>query len=198
MPASLENSARATGLEKLSLHSNAKERQCQRMFKLLHNALISHTSKAMLKIFQAGLQQYVNHELPDVPSGFRKGRGIRDQIAKSIRSSKKQESFRKTSTSALLTIPKPLTLWITSNWKTLQEMGILDHLTCLREICIQVKRQQVELDMEQWTDSKLGKEYVKAVNTVTLLIKLICRVHHVKTWAGGSTSWNQDCQEIYQ
>ena len=78
MPANLENSAVATGLEKVSFHSNPKERQCQRMFKLPH---ISHASKVMLKILQASLQQYVNHELPDVQAGFRKGRGTRDQIA---------------------------------------------------------------------------------------------------------------------
>ena len=65
----------ATGLEKVSFHLNPKERQCQRVLKLLH------TSKLMLKILQARLQQYVNHELPDVQAGFRKGRGTRDQIA---------------------------------------------------------------------------------------------------------------------
>ena len=82
MPANLENSAVATGLEKVIFHSNPKERQCQRMLKRPHNfALISHTSKVMLKILQARLQQYVNRELPDVPAGFRKGRGTRDQIA---------------------------------------------------------------------------------------------------------------------
>ena len=81
MPANLENSAVATGLEKLSFHSNPKERQCQRMLKLLHIALISHTSKEMLKILQARLQQYVNRELPDVQAGFSKGKGTRDQIA---------------------------------------------------------------------------------------------------------------------
>ena len=77
--------------------------------------LISHTSKAMLNILQARLQQYVNHELSDVQSGFRKGRGTTDQIATSIGSSKKQESSRKSSISALLTLPKPLTVWITTN-----------------------------------------------------------------------------------
>ena len=77
MPTNLENSAGATGLEKVSFHSNPKERQCQRMLKLPHNALISHASKVILKILQARLQQYVNHELPDVQAGFRKGRGPR-------------------------------------------------------------------------------------------------------------------------
>ena len=78
-------------------------------------ALISHASKAMLKIFQARLQSYMNHELPDVKAGFRKGKGTRDQMPTSVGSSKKQESSRKTSTSALLTTPKPLTVWITTN-----------------------------------------------------------------------------------
>ena len=69
----------------------------------------------MLKILQARLQQHVNRELPDVQAGFRKGRGTRDQIANITVSSKKQESSRKTSTSASLTMPKPLTVWITTN-----------------------------------------------------------------------------------
>ena len=78
-------------------------------------ALISHASKKMLKILQARLQQYMNRELPDVQAGFRKGRGMRNQIPTSAGSSKKQESSRKTSISALLTMPKPLTVWITIN-----------------------------------------------------------------------------------
>ena len=81
MPTNLENSAVATGLEKVSFHSNPKERQCQRMLKLLHSCTHSHASQVMLKILQARLQQCVNHELPDIQAGFRKGRGIRDQIA---------------------------------------------------------------------------------------------------------------------
>ena len=74
MPANLENSAVATGLEKVSFHSNPKERQCQRMFNYHTAALLSHASKVMLKILQARFQQYVNQELPDVQAGFRKGR----------------------------------------------------------------------------------------------------------------------------
>ena len=85
MPSNLENSAVATGLENGhdAFHFSSKERQCQRMFKLPHLAVISHASKVMLKIFQARLQQYVNRELPDVQAGFRNGRGTRDQIANS-------------------------------------------------------------------------------------------------------------------
>ena len=79
------------------------------------NARISHTSKVMLKILQAGFQQYVNHELPDVQAGFRKGRGTRIKLSTSSGSLEKQESSRKTSISALLTMPKPLTMWITIN-----------------------------------------------------------------------------------
>ena len=93
--------------------------------------LAAHASKVILKILQARLQQYVNHELPDVQAGFRKGRGTRDQVPTSAGSWKKQESSRKTSISALLTMPKPLTVWITINWKILKEMGIPDHLTWL-------------------------------------------------------------------
>ena len=82
MSANLENLAVAIGLEKLSFHSNPKEGQCQRMFKLLYKVvLISHASKVMLKILQARLKQYVSQELPDVQAGFQRGRGTRDQIA---------------------------------------------------------------------------------------------------------------------
>ena len=73
-------------------------------------ALISHTSKVMLKILQARLQQYVNRELPDVQAGFRKGRGTRDQIANIRWIMEKAREFQKTFTSALLTVPKPLTV----------------------------------------------------------------------------------------
>ena len=95
MPAHLENSAVPTGLEKISFHSNRKERQYQRMLKLLHMALISHASKAMLKILQARLQQYVNHELPDVQAGFRKGRGTRDETANIYCIIEKAREFQK-------------------------------------------------------------------------------------------------------
>ena len=115
MPANLENSAVATGLEKVSFHSNAKERQCQKCSNSRTIALISHASKVMLKILQARLQQYVNLELPDVQAGFRKGRGPEIKLPTSVGSWKKQESSRKTSISALLTMPKPLTVWITTN-----------------------------------------------------------------------------------
>ena len=94
MPANLENSAVATGLEKVSFHSNPKERQCHRMlYRTI--ALISHTAKVMLKILQARLQQYVNYQLPDVQAGFRKRRGTRDQIANICWIIKKAREFQK-------------------------------------------------------------------------------------------------------
>ena len=106
----------ATELEKVSFHSNAKERQWQRMLKHRTVALISHPSKVMLKILQARFQQYVNHELPDAQAGFRKGRGTRDQIANTRSIIEKAREFqKKTSISALLTMPKLLTVWITKN-----------------------------------------------------------------------------------
>ena len=92
MPANLENSAVATELEKVSFHSNPKERQCQRMLKLLQIALISHASKEMLRILQARLQQYVNRELPDVQAGLEKTDESEIKLPTSTGSSKKQES----------------------------------------------------------------------------------------------------------
>ena len=77
--------------------------------------LISHTSKEMLKILQARLQQYVNHELPDVQAGFRKGRGTRDQIANILWIMEKAREFQKNIYFCLMTMPKPLTVWITIN-----------------------------------------------------------------------------------
>ena len=87
--------------------------------------LISHTSKVMLKILQARHQQYVNLELSDVQAGLRKGRGTRDQILNICWIIEKTTEFQKISTFALLTMPKPLTVWITTNWRVLKEMGIL-------------------------------------------------------------------------
>ena len=118
----------------------------------------------MLKILKAKLQQYVNHELSDVQAGFRKGRGTRDQIANICWIIKKQENSRKTSTSPSLIMLKPLTVWITTNCgKFLKKWEYQTTLFNSWEICMQVKKQELELDMEQQTGSKLGKEYVKAV-----------------------------------
>ena len=118
-------------------------------------ALISHVSKLMLKILQARLQQYMNCELPDVQAGLRKGRGTRDQIANIRWIIKKAREFQKTSISALLTMPKPLTGWITINcrkfWKSWEYQTTWP---ASWEICLQIRKQQLELDMEQQTGSK--------------------------------------------
>ena len=112
----------------------------------------------------------------------------------SIGSSKKQESSRKTSTSALLTMPKTLTVSITTNcgrffkrWKYQITWPVS------WEICMQVKKQQLELDMGQQTQIPNWDRSTSRLYIVTLLIYLICRVHYEKCWAGWSTSWNQDC-----
>ena len=103
----------------------------------------------MLKILQANLQQYMNHEIPDVQLDLEKAEELEIKLPRSTGSSKKQESLRKTS--ALLTMPKPLTVWITKKlWKILQEMGIPDHLTCLpRNLYADQKATVRELDTEQ-------------------------------------------------
>ena len=131
MPANLENSAVATGLEKVSFHSNPKERQCQGMFK--HTiALISHASKAMLKILQVRLQQYMNHELLHVQARFRKGRGIRDQIANNCRIFEKAREFQKNIYFCFIDYTEGFdNVDHNKLWKILKEMGIPAHLTCL-------------------------------------------------------------------
>ena len=115
MPTNLENSAVAQDWKRSVFTPIPKKDNAKAGSNYHTNALISHASKVMLEILQARLQEYMNHELPDVQAGFRKGRGTRDQIATSIGSSKKQKNSRKTSTSALLTTPKPWTVWITTN-----------------------------------------------------------------------------------
>ena len=118
-------------------------------------ALISHARKVMLKILQARLQQYVNRELLDVQAGFRKGREPEIKLPTSAGSLIKQESFRKTSISALLTMPKPLTVWITINcgkfWKRWEYQTTWP---ASWETCMQVRKQELELDMKQQTGSK--------------------------------------------
>ena len=110
MSANLENSAVATGLEKVSFHFYPKERQCQRMFKLLHNCSHLTRSQSAAQSLEARLQQYISQELPDVQAGFRKGRGTRDQVANICWIIKKTREFQKKSISVSLTMPKPLTV----------------------------------------------------------------------------------------
>ena len=132
MSANLENSIVATGLEKVSFHSNPKERQCQRMLKLPHNCTHLTCYKAMFKILQARLQQYVNCELPDIQAGFIKGRGTRDQITNIHWITEKAREFQKNIYFCYIYYTKAFDC-VDHNklWKLLKEMGIPDHLTCL-------------------------------------------------------------------
>ena len=109
----------------------------------------------MLKILQARLQQYVNRELPDVQAGFRKGRGTRDQIANIRWITEKAREFQKNIYFCFIDYAKAFDCVDHKKlWKILKEMGIPDHLTCLWETYMQVRKQQLELDMEQQTGSK--------------------------------------------
>ena len=132
-------------------------------------ALISHASKAMFKILQVRLQQYVNCELPHVQARFRKDRGTRDQIANICWIIEEWESSRKTSISAL-TMPKPLYVWITTNCgKFFKRWEYQSTSPISWEICMQVRKQQLELDMEQQTFPN-RKRITWRLYTVTLLI----------------------------
>ena len=120
-------------------------------------ALISHASKVMLKILQARLHQYVHHELPDVQAGFRKGRGTRDQIANTHWIIKKVREFQKNIYFCFSYYAKAFD-YVDHNkmWKILKEMDIPDHLTCLlrNEVSMPVRKQQLQVGMEQQTGSK--------------------------------------------
>ena len=132
MLANLENSAVATGLEKVSFHSNPKEGNAKECSIYRTTVLISHATKVMLKILHSRLQQYVNRECPDVQTGFRKGRGARDEIATISWIIKKAREFQKS-----------IYFWFTDYakafdcvhhnkpWEILPELGIPDHVTCL-------------------------------------------------------------------
>ena len=132
MPANLENSAVATELKKVSFHSNPKKGNAKECSNYRTVALISHASKAILKILQARLQQYVNRELPDVQVGYRKGRGMRDQISNICWIIKKAREFQKNTYFCFIDYAKAFDC-VDHNklWKILKGMGIPDHLICL-------------------------------------------------------------------
>ena len=150
VPANLENSAVAIVLEKVSFHFNPKE--CSNYHTI---ALMSHSSKVMLKILQARLQQYMNREIPDVWAGFRKGRGTRDQIANICWIIKKAREFQKNIYFYFIDYAKAFDCMDHNKlWKILKEMGIADHLTSLLKTYMQVRKQQLEPDREKQTGSK--------------------------------------------
>ena len=132
MPANLENSAVATGLEKVSFHAIPKKGNAKECSNYCTIAFISHASKLMLKILQPRLQQYMNHEPPDVQAGFRKGRGARDQIANIRWIIEKARKFQKNIRFSFIDYGKAFDC-VDHNklWKILKEMGIPVPLTCL-------------------------------------------------------------------
>ena len=156
MPANLESSAVATGLEKVSFHSNSKERQCQRCSNYHTIALISHASKVMLKILQARLQQYVNRELPDVQG--RKGRGTIDQIANIHWIIEKSREFQKNIYYCFIDCVDHNKLW-----KILKEMGIRDHFMGLLRNLYAGQEATVRTGHGTTDYFQIGKEYIKAV-----------------------------------
>ena len=149
----------AKELERVSFHFNPKERQCQRILSYSTIALISHASKVMLKILQASLQQYVNHELPDVQAGFRKGRGTRDQIAKIRWIIKKAREFQKNIYFCLIDYAKAFDC-VDHNklLKILKEMGIPYHLTCLLRNLYAGQEATVRTGHETTDWFQIGKE----------------------------------------
>ena len=132
MPAKLENTSVATGLEKVSFYSNPKKGNAKECSNYHTVVLISHASKVMLKILQARHQQYMNHELPDVQAGFIKGRGTRDQIANTWWIIWKAREFQKNTYLCFIDYAKAFDC-VDHNklWKILKELGVPDHLTCL-------------------------------------------------------------------
>ena len=151
------SSGQRTGI--ISFHTNPKEISAKECSNYRTIALISHASKVMFKILQAGLQQYINQEIKMFKLVVEKAEKLEIKLPASVGPLKRQGDSRKASTSASLTMLKPLTVWITTNCeKLLKEMEIPDHLTTSHETCMQIKKQQLELDMKQMTGSKLGKE----------------------------------------
>ena len=154
MPANLAYSALATGLEKVSFHSNPKKGKAKECSKYCTAALISHASRIILKILQARLQQYMNCELPDIQARFRKGRGARNQIANIRWIIKKVREFLKNIHFCVIDYAKVFA-WITTNcgnfWKRWEYQTTWP---ASQKISMQVKKQQSELDMEQQTGSK--------------------------------------------
>ena len=130
-------------------------------------ALISDASKVMLKILQARLQWYVNRELPDVQAGFRKGRGTRDQIVNICWIIKKAREFQKNICFCFIDYTKAFDCVDHNNTFKRREYQII--LPASWELGMQVRKQQLELDMEQQTGSKLGKKYVKAASVILLM-----------------------------
>ena len=178
MPANLENSAVATGLEKVSFHANPKKGNVKECSNYRTIVLISHVSKVMLKILQARLQQYVNHEVPDVQAGFRKGRGTRGQIANIHWIIEKAKEFQKYTYFCFIDYAKAFDCVDHYKlWKILKEMEIPDHLTCLLRNLYAGQEATVRTGHETTHWFQIGK----GVHQGCIVIY---RVHHKKHSAG--------------
>ena len=157
----------------------------------------------MLKILQARLQQYMNWKCPDVQAGFRKGRGTRDQIANICWIIKKAREFQKNIYICFIDYAKAF-VWITTNCgKFFKRWEYQTTLPASWEICMQVEKHQLELDMEQWTGSKLGKESIKAVYChpayLTYMQSTSCEIlgwmkHKLESRLSGEISITSDMQ----
>ena len=164
MPTNLENSAVATGLEKVSFYSNPEEGQCKRILNYCTISLTSQASKVMLKMFQASIQQYMNRELLGVQAGFRKGRGTRDEIANICWIIEKAREFQKIIYFCFIDYAKAFDCVDPNKlWKILRELGIPDDLTCLLRNVYAGQEARVRTGHGTTDWIQLGKEYVKAV-----------------------------------
>ena len=189
MPANVENSAVSTGLENISFHSNPKKGNAKECSKYHTIALISHTSKVMFKILQARLQQYVNCELPDVQAGFRKGRRTRNQLANIQWIIKKAREFQF------------LPYWLCENLRLCGSPQTVENSErdgntrppASWEICMQVKKQQLELDMELQTGSKYSQGCILSPCLFKLYEEYIMRNTGLD-----EAKLESDCQENYQ
>ena len=198
MPTNLENPAVATGLERsvfIAIPKKGNPKECSAYHTI---ALISHASKIMLKILQARLQQYVNHELPDVQAGFRKGRRTRDQIANILWVIKKSRKFQKNIYFCFTDYAKAFDCVDDNKLsKILKEMGIPDHLTWLLRNLYAGQEATVRTGYGTTDWFKSGKEHIKAVYFhpayLTYMQSTTCEM---PGW--WNTSWNQDCWEKYQ
>ena len=155
MPANVKNSTVATGLKKVSFHSIPKKGSVKECSNYCTTVLISHTSKVMLKILQARLQQYVNWEFPDVHAGFRKGRGTRDEIANIHWITEKSRELQKNIYFCFTDYTKAFDCVDRNKlWNILKILKYQATLPASWEICMQVRKQQLELKVEQQTGSK--------------------------------------------
>ena len=193
------SSGHRTGKGQFSFQPQRKAMNAKEFSNYHTIVLISHASKVMLKILQARLQEHVNWELPDIQAGFRKGRGPRDQIANTCWIIDKAREFQKNIYFCFIDYAEAFDC-VDHNklWKILKEMGIPDHLTCLLRYPYAGQEATVSTGHGTTDWFQIGKRVSQICVFALCLFNFLCRVHHLKSQAGWSTSWSQDCQEKYQ